>query len=105
MATLVGTVEKSRVEQKDLQKHKEHCSADALALDALGITVCQQVRVKRDNGKYALYTVSELRHENTGDDKVVRMGKTGRKRLLKDHEADQYFPAEFDSQVVKSDHK
>jgi phage replication-related protein YjqB (UPF0714/DUF867 family) len=95
MATHAVQVRKSLVEtQKDLQKHKEHCSADAHALDALGITVCQQVRVKRDNGKYALYTVSELRHEDT--DKVVRMGETGRKRL----EADQDFPAEFDSQVV-----
>jgi phage replication-related protein YjqB (UPF0714/DUF867 family) len=100
MATRDGTVKKSRAEQKDLQKDKEHCSADANALDALGITVCQQVRVKRDNGKYALYTVSELRHETTDDDDVVRMGLTGRKRLLKHDEADDDFPAEFDSQVV-----
>lgn len=100
MATLDGTVKKSRVEQKDLQKHKEHCSADVRALDALGITVCQQVRVKRtDTGMYALYTVSELRHEATDDDKVVRMGLAGRKRLPKAHE-DHDFPAEFDSQVV-----
>ena len=60
MATLDGTVKKSPCGQKDLQKHKEHCSADARALDALGIAVCQQVRVKRtDTGMYALYTVSE----------------------------------------------
>src|ERR1700741_2141060 len=99
MATLDGTVKKSRVEQKDLQKHKEHCSADARALDALGIAVCQQVRVKRtDTGMYALYTVSELRHEASADDKVVRMGLVGRNRLPND--ADDDFAAEFDSQVV-----
>ncbi len=101
MATLDGAVKKSRVEQTDLQKHKEHCSADAFALDALDITVCQQVRVKRtDTGMYALYTVSELRHETTADDKVVRMGLAGRKRLPNPHEADDDFDAEFDSQVV-----
>jgi phage replication-related protein YjqB (UPF0714/DUF867 family) len=102
MATRAVQVTKSLLDtQKDLQNHKEHCSADAHALDALGITVCQQVRVKRsDTGMYALYTVSEVRHEDTDD--VVRMGLAGRKRLLMPNEADLDFDAEFDSQVVNT---
>ena len=87
-------VRKSLQSQKDLQDRKEHCSADPRALSAVGITKGQQVRVKRNNDIYALYTVSEVRTENA--DNVVRMGLTGRRRLGTDEE----FDAEFDSQVV-----
>ena len=64
MATRAVRVRKSQ-NQEDLKTHREHCSADAHALSALGITVCQQVRVKRSDSAYALYTVSEVRHEDT----------------------------------------
>jgi phage replication-related protein YjqB (UPF0714/DUF867 family) len=81
-----------------LKSHREHCSADAHALNALGITVCQQVRVKRTPSNYALYTVSEVRHEDT--EEIVRMGQRGRLRLGTTEETDEEFDAEFDSQVV-----
>jgi phage replication-related protein YjqB (UPF0714/DUF867 family) len=93
MATRAVRVRKSQ-NQEDLKTHREHCSADAHALSALGIIVCQQVRVKRSDSAYALYTVSEVRHEDT--EEVVRMGLEGRLRLG----IDDVFDAEFDSQVV-----
>ena len=87
-------VRKSLQTQLDLRRRREHCSADARALSAVGITARQQVRVKRNDEVYALYTVSEVRTENA--DNVVRMGLTGRERL----DTDEEFDAEFDSQVV-----
>jgi phage replication-related protein YjqB (UPF0714/DUF867 family) len=95
MATHPVRVRLSLPTQEDLRRRREHCSADARALSAVGITERQQVRVKHDNGLYALYTVSEARTENAAD--VVRMGLTGRQRLDTDGE----FGAEFDSQVVQ----
>jgi phage replication-related protein YjqB (UPF0714/DUF867 family) len=94
MSTHRVHVKASRSTQEDLQRHGEHCSADPRALSAIGITERQQVRVKRDNDLYALYTVSEARTENADD--VVRMGPPGRRRL----DAEGAFEAEFDSQVV-----
>jgi hypothetical protein len=100
MATRPARVTKSLQDiQNDLQ-HREHCSAEAHALSALGITVCQQVRVKRSDTTYALYTVSDVRHEDT--EQVVRRGHGGRMRQRTDDEVDAptNFDAEFDSQVV-----
>src|SRR4051812_34922758 len=99
MATRAVQVRQS-FNQEDLRTHPEHCSADGRALSAVGITGCQQVRVKRtDNeNEYALYTVSEVRIEDTDD--IVRMGKSGRRRLRTDDETHEKFNAEFDSQVV-----
>jgi phage replication-related protein YjqB (UPF0714/DUF867 family) len=87
-------VRKSLRSQKDLLDRREHCSANPRALSAVCITKGQQVRVKRNNAIYALYTVSDDRTENA--DNVVRMGPTGRWRLGTGVE----FDAEFDSQVV-----
>ena len=87
-------VRKSLPTQDDLQHRREHCSADPRALSAVGITKGQQVRVKRNDDIYALYTVTEVRTEN--GDNVVRMGLRGRRRL----DTDEEFDAEFDSQVV-----
>lgn len=98
MATRAVRATKSLQIQEDLRKHREHCSADARALSALGITGCQQVRVKRSESRYALYTVSEVLTEDT--DEIVRMGRGGRKRLVTEAEADDDFDAEFDSKVV-----
>src|SRR4030095_11982649 len=66
-------------EQKDLIKHKEHCSADPEKLATIGRALGHQVRIKRNNDEYGLYTVSEVRPENP--DNIVRMGKGGRERL------------------------
>ena len=60
-------------EQQDLIKHKEHCSADPEKLATVGRALGHQVRIKRNDDEYGLYTVSEVRPENP--DKIVRMGK------------------------------
>ena len=73
MATHPARVEVLLPTQEDLRRHGEHCSADARALSAIGITEQQQARVERDDDLYALYTVSEARTENADD--VVRMGR------------------------------
>ena len=52
------------------------------------------MRVKRDDGEYALYTVSEVRPESPDD--VVRMGLAGRRRLR----TEEPFDAVLDSQVT-----
>src|SRR5262245_27617764 len=66
-------------EQKDLIKHKEHCSADPEKLATVGRALWHQVRIKRNDDEYGLYTVSEVRPESP--DNIVRMGKGGRERL------------------------
>ena len=66
-------------EQDDLRTHKEHCSADPEKLATVGRLLKHQVRIKRNDDAYGLYTVSEVRHEN--QDNVVRMGRGGRERL------------------------
>jgi phage replication-related protein YjqB (UPF0714/DUF867 family) len=94
MATHTVRVRKSLPTQEDLRRRREHCSADAHALSAIGVSGEQQVRIKRSDDEYALYTVSEVRIEDTDD--VVRMGLGGRRRL----NTDDAFDAELDSQVV-----
>lgn len=94
MATHPVHVSKSLATQQDLRQHPEHCSADARALGAVGVDGGQQVRVKRSEDLYALYTVSAVRAEDT--DNVVRLGLSGRRRL----DSDDEFDAEFDSQVI-----
>ena len=80
-------------EQKDLIKHKEHCSADPEKLATVGRALGHQVRIKRNDDEYGLYTVSEVRPENP--DNIVRMGKDGRERLGTSDE----FDGTLDSQV------
>src|ERR1700687_622915 len=94
MATHPVRVRKSLPTQEDLRQRREHCSVDAGALDAVGIAAGQQVRVKRSDDVYALYTVTEIGTQDTNG--VVRMGLTGRHRL----DSDDEFDAELDSQVV-----
>src|SRR5688572_11310168 len=94
MATYVAAVRKALVDsQQDLIDHQEHCSADPARLATLGRALGHQVRIRRNNGQYALYTVSEVRQESP--DTVVRMGETGRKRLNTSND----FNATLDSQV------
>lgn len=52
-----------------------------------------QVRIRRSDSEYGLYTVSQIRQESP--DNIVRMGSTGRKRLGMSDE----FVGSLDSQV------
>jgi hypothetical protein len=48
-------------------------------LATVGRECGHQVRIKRNDSDYGLYTVSQVRQESP--DNIVRMGSTGRKRL------------------------
>ena len=94
MATYVAAVRKALADsQQDLIDHKEHCSADAARLAVVGRALGHQVRIKRNNAQYGIYTVSEIRQESP--DTVVRMGEAGRQRLNITGD----FNATLDSQV------
>lgn len=96
MAIYDASITKARdPEQKDLLDHKEHCSADREKLERVGRLLGHQVRIKRDDDEYGLYTVSEVRQENPAV--IVRMGKEGRERLGTSVE----FDATLDSQVPR----
>lgn len=75
-------------EQDDLIKRKEHCSADREKLETVGRLLGHQVRIKRNDQEYGLYTVSEVRQENP--DNIVRMGKGARNRLDPNDEVNEF---------------
>lgn len=79
--------------QHDLIDHKEHRSADPEKLATVGRAVGHQLRIKRNDAQFALYTVSQVRQETLED--IVRMGHSGRKRLGTSGE----FVATLDSRV------
>jgi hypothetical protein len=79
--------------QRDLIDHKEHCSADPEKLATVGRALGHQLRIKRNDSQYALYTVSQVRQETP--DNIVRMGDSGRNRLGTSSE----FAAALHSQV------
>jgi len=93
-AKVAVEVRKSLRAQQDLRTHAEHCTADPRVLTAVGIRCGQQVRIRRDNDDYAVYTLAEVRNENA--DNVIRMGLTARRRLG----TNETFDAEFSSGVV-----
>jgi phage replication-related protein YjqB (UPF0714/DUF867 family) len=94
MATYNASIRKAlRPEQDDLIDHAEHCSADPDKLATIGRARRQQIRIRRDDHEYGLFTVSEVRQENPNN--VVRMGEGGRERLGKSDE----FKGTLDSQV------
>jgi phage baseplate assembly protein W/phage replication-related protein YjqB (UPF0714/DUF867 family) len=94
MATYDASINRAlSPQQDDLIKHKEHCSADPEKLATVGRALGHQVRIKRNDDEYGLYTVSEVRQENP--DNIVRMGKRGRERLGTSDE----FDGTLDSQV------
>jgi phage replication-related protein YjqB (UPF0714/DUF867 family) len=94
MATYDALVKKALTSaQQDLIDHKEHCSADSVKLATVGRERGHQVRIKRNDSEYGLYTVSQVRQESP--DNIVRMGSTGRKRLGTSDE----FVGLLDSQV------
>ena len=80
-------------QQDDLIRHKEHCSADPEKLATAGRALWHQVRIKRNDDEYGLYTVSDVRQVKP--DTIVRMGKGGRERLGTSDE----FDGMLDSQV------
>src|SRR5262249_21207848 len=94
MATYGASVKKAlTASQHDLIDHKEHCSVDPVKLATVGRERGHQVRIKRNDSEYGLYTVSQVRQERP--DNIVRMGSAGRERL---GTSDQ-FVGSLDSQV------
>ena len=79
MATYDATISRARPTQGELQRRREHCSADPGRLAVIGSAVGHQVRITRSGESHALYTVSESRQENP--DTIVRMGAPARRRL------------------------
>ena len=79
--------------QHDLIDHKEHWSADPEKLATVGRALGHQLRIKRNDSQYALYTVGQVRQEIP--DNIVRMGDSDRKRL----DASSKFAATLHSQV------
>jgi phage replication-related protein YjqB (UPF0714/DUF867 family) len=76
----------------------EHCSADPEKLATIGRSIGHQIRVKRSNNEFALYTVSEPRQETP--DTIIRMAQKGRARLTPDgSDIPDEFNAIVDSQV------
>jgi phage replication-related protein YjqB (UPF0714/DUF867 family) len=88
-----GSVKKAFSSQATLIDRGEHCSLDPERLESIGLVVGSQIRVKRADDQYALYTVSETRHE--ANDTIVRMAFDGRQRLATSDE----FEATIDTQV------
>jgi phage replication-related protein YjqB (UPF0714/DUF867 family) len=88
-----GSVKKAFSSQSTLIDRGEHCSLDPERLESIGLVVGSQIRVKRADDQFALYTVSETRPEP--NDTIVRMAFQGRQRL---GTADE-FEATFDTQV------
>lgn len=86
-------IKKTLSSQRNLRRRREHCSVAFETLVAIGGVVGQQIRIKRTNDEYGLYTVSEVHQENLAH--TVRMGLTGRQRLGTSDE----FDGEVDSQV------
>lgn len=80
MASYDALIKKALLPQQDgLRKHKEHCSADSDKIATVGRLLGHQIRIKRNDDEYGLYTISEVRDEN--QDQIVRMGQGGRERL------------------------
>jgi len=88
-----GSVKKAFSSQSTLLDRGEHCSLDPERLESIGVTLGSQIRIKRTDDQFALYTISETRHEPK--DTIVRMGFQGRQRL---GTADE-FEATLDTQV------
>jgi len=65
MANYDASIKKAlRPEQDDLIDHGEHCSADPDKLATIGRARRHQIRIRRDDHEYGLFTVCEVRQEN-----------------------------------------
>ena len=99
MPTYDTNVQRAFASQRTLINEGEHCSADPEQLATIGRAQGHQVRVRRDENEYALYTVSETRQETP--DTIIRMARVGRARLTPDAaEIPDEFAAIFDLQVA-----
>ncbi len=98
MPTYDTSVRKALTSQDTLDDEREHCSADPEQLATIGRAKGHQIRVRRDENEYALYTVSETRPETPGT--IIRMARVGRERLTPDaSEIPEEFAAIVNSQV------
>jgi phage replication-related protein YjqB (UPF0714/DUF867 family) len=91
--TFDGSVRKAFSSQLTLLNKEEHCSLDPERLASIGRVPGSQIRIRRNGGKLALYTVSETRQEPI--DATVRMALAARLRLGTPDE----FDATIDPQV------
>lgn len=92
-AAYTAKVKKSLIEQSTLKDNQEHCSADPEKLVTIDRAKGHQIRVKRNNSEYALYTISETRQEQPGN--ILRMTLKARSRL----ETTDEFDATVEAQV------
>jgi phage replication-related protein YjqB (UPF0714/DUF867 family) len=97
MTTYETNVKKAFDSQCTLINKGEHCSADPEKLATIDRAIGHQIRVKRNENEYALYTVSETRPETT--DTIIRMAKGARARLTFADESE--VPDEFNA-IVES---
>lgn len=71
---------KALSEQTELLRSQELCVLDPELAAKCGIALGDQIRLKRDTNNYAIYTVSGVRQEGSGNDDL-RMGLDGRRKL------------------------
>jgi phage replication-related protein YjqB (UPF0714/DUF867 family) len=64
----------------DLLSNAELCCMNPVLAAEAGVAIGDQIRLKRNNGDYALYTVSAL-HDDGSTFPEVRMGLVGREKL------------------------
>jgi phage replication-related protein YjqB (UPF0714/DUF867 family) len=79
MTTGDATIRMALSSQEDLIARREHSSIDGRLLGSVGAELGEQIRIRRTDTEYALFTVSERRDED--DPSVVRLGLGGRRRL------------------------
>jgi phage replication-related protein YjqB (UPF0714/DUF867 family) len=73
------SIARSGSDQCELRQPPEHASARADLVHALGLDLGQQVIIRRDADRFALYTLTDAGSEPSMD--TVRMGREGRGRL------------------------
>jgi phage replication-related protein YjqB (UPF0714/DUF867 family) len=73
------TIKRPRPEQGDLRRHGEHASVLPDLLQTLGLDVGRQAIIRRDDARFALYTLTDAGSELSVN--TVRMGLDGRDRI------------------------
>ena len=73
------SISQPQSDQGDLDSHREHASVRSDFAAALGLDVGRQAIIRRDDGRFALYTLTDAGPEPAAD--TVRMGQDGRGRL------------------------
>jgi phage replication-related protein YjqB (UPF0714/DUF867 family) len=90
------SIARSRSDQCDLRRRREHACARAELVQSLGLDLGQQVIIRRDPDTLALYTLTDAGSEPAPD--IVRMGRDGRGRLA--GADDEQFAGFLDSVAV-----